>query len=402
MKSKTEGYHTNLLHVKAAGTPPRRSPSLKRLLNASPEPDVWTNLNRVREGPCVLSRLEELPTEILEDIFTRSLNHNLLQASPYLGYRLSSVLVQKEVLKGICSAMTPLVHRPEKAADVQSWLLSRKAFSASVMRQCLVDFMTATLVRDFFFYRLHWLHGSGPLITSGSTALIRSFIASRLEASRRDDYEGYECFKWQDTEERAVTLDLGVRQGFICLQIIERGEIGNSILPNGQAEFHCRFLNLDSACCIPEKLLHGPWTDDKCDMLEIVVRSNASVDWINSTKGEVAEAGFWEALKEGNVRAMKLLLVRSDRAVHNSWRPLYRNRGVGVITTTEHLKYAIERPSEQKVLAALLESPEINFDFRDPIFFKLYLHPIMKDEHIKRIVAEHRARFFGKRKRMSG
>ncbi|KAI9783238.1 MAG: hypothetical protein M1839_004078 [Geoglossum umbratile] len=76
---------------------------------------------------------------------------------------------------------------------------------------------------------------------------------------------------------------------------------------------------------VPARLVSAPWTEEKMEMLEKLLAYNAQVDWFNTTTGEEAEQGLRDAILEGCIRAVRLLL-RED---------------VGVTVSTELLKLAV-------------------------------------------------------------
>lgn len=59
---------------------------------------------------------------------------------------------------------------------------------------------------------------------------------------------------------------------------------------------------------IPESLLHGPWDEAKIKFLFWIVKlGGATIDWLNSTSGEVALEGLKNAITTGDTRAVHLL-----------------------------------------------------------------------------------------------
>ena len=55
---------------------------------------------------------------------------------------------------------------------------------------------------------------------------------------------------------------------------------------------------------IPLRLLHGPWTNERCDFLEMLLKMELDVDRLDL---EIAEKGLEDAIRERNVRALGLL-----------------------------------------------------------------------------------------------
>ena len=59
---------------------------------------------------------------------------------------------------------------------------------------------------------------------------------------------------------------------------------------------------------IPESLLLGPWDETKIKFFFWMVKSGgATIDWLNSTNGEVALEGLKNAITTGDTRAIHLL-----------------------------------------------------------------------------------------------
>ncbi|USP80678.1 uncharacterized protein yc1106_07952 [Curvularia clavata] len=86
------------------------------------------------------------------------------------------------------------------------------------------------------------------------------------------------------------------------------------------------YLGFAHGFAIPEKLLHGPWTEGKASLLYVLVSLTGEIDWEGSTAGEVAKTGIREAMREGNERAVAALAVLL---------------GVSKGITTEMLQYAV-------------------------------------------------------------
>ncbi len=110
---------------------------------------------------------------------------------------------------------------------------------------------------------------------------------------------------------------------------------------------------------IPEKLLHGPWTEDKASLLYVLVSLNGEIDWKGSMAGEVAKTGMKEAIKEGNEHAVAALAVLL---------------GVPKAINTELLQYAVIHCScNINIIRHLLFNAQIlaeeassTLDFYDP------------------------------------
>jgi large subunit ribosomal protein L14e len=69
------------------------------------------------------------------------------------------------------------------------------------------------------------------------------------------------------------------------------------------------YLSFAQGFHVPEKLLHGPWTQEKAKLLYVLVSLNGEIDWEGSMAGEAAKTGMQEAIKEGNEYAVAALAV---------------------------------------------------------------------------------------------
>jgi hypothetical protein len=68
---------------------------------------------------------------------------------------------------------------------------------------------------------------------------------------------------------------------------------------------------------VPEKLLHGPWTEDKRKFLRILKRNDCEIDWNTSSAGEVAKKGVIEAIRADCTSVVQILVGYQD-----SWVPV--------------------------------------------------------------------------------
>lgn len=67
------------------------------------------------------------------------------------------------------------------------------------------------------------------------------------------------------------------------------------------------YLAFADGFCIPEKLLHGLWNEEKVNLLYVLVSLSGEIDWEGSMAGETAKLGIKEAVTEGNERAVAAL-----------------------------------------------------------------------------------------------
>lgn len=69
------------------------------------------------------------------------------------------------------------------------------------------------------------------------------------------------------------------------------------------------YLSFAEGFRIPQKLLHGPWTEDKASLLYVLVSLGGEIDWEGSVAGELAKDGIRDAIRERNERAVAALSV---------------------------------------------------------------------------------------------
>ena len=348
------------------------------------------------------SRLESLPTELLEIIFFQCLNLNLPQASPALYHKLTSQHVKSQLLIEICSSKTStrsvslleaIFPRLEDQAELQTAVLQTKWMTLDFIRALVPSFLVATLVRELGARKLRWM-GDGPIVSKGSEPVIREYIDHNLWRLECYDYPELPAY-WEvwwptDVEDDLVCVGIGLGDGLVTIWKTYDLDYFEGVEPTDYDDkpeppwSKWRLLSCAEGCRIPVRLLHGPWNSEKCALLECLVRGNATVDWIGTTDGEVAKQGLLEAIRGDNVRATLALLERdgyitpmdcypveffdefsfddtlSDDEADlpcklSAYRDIPVRKGVGVPVTTEHMRIAIlEKGCQRKLVSDLL------------------------------------------------
>lgn len=350
--------------------------------------------------------LEQLPTELLETIFFCHLNLSLPQASPLIGRKLASKHVKTQLVLKVCSVGTLNTYPSEQAnpfpavadhAEAQSAILRMKWMKLTFIRQLIPDYITKTLVRELSERGLQWL-GKGPPVTKATESTIRQYLRDNHVRLREADQSSPPLLShvsWRiERPSRLIRVSFSLHDGIVIIE--ERHIRGYGKCRTSSSNRHqWRIFSGVNGCIIPMKLLHGPWTAAKCDFLEMVVRGNATVDWIGTTSGEIAEKGLMQALRENNVRATRLLVTRAgsnDR--HGVWdipgppwgskiRELdsgpwpyegwclaqnFKVRGVGVVPRTSHLRTAVlEAGCQQNIVETLLMADDADIDGDDRV-----------------------------------
>ena len=345
--------------------------------------------------------LEKLPVELLETIFLHNLNISLPQASPIIGAKLASKHVKSQLVWRALSMGRPgpqsceyVALYPIKldCAEAQSALLRLRWMTIDFLRQLVPEFITKTLVRELSERKRQWL-GKGPPVTNETESTIRQYLedtALRFTSTNQDDLPIFGNVSWLiENPRRFIRLSFGFHNGLVSIE--ERRLRGSResawYIMSPFAEYdQWRVFCGVNGCKVPEKLLHGPWTSKKCDFLEMLIQGNATVDWVSTTSGEIAEQGLMQAVREGNARATRLLVSGSERALPFSPEsqkfemvgsgPWPREdfvqtkvdyvRGIGVVPRTIHLRTAvIEAGCQQDVVESLLLGDGANIDFED-------------------------------------
>ncbi len=347
-----------------------------------------------------LSYLERLPVELLETILFYCLNPSLPQASITIGQKLYSTHVKSQLVFRTLSspnsfeypcALSNVFPTLQEQAQAQSAILRLPWVNLPFFRQLIPDYIVHTIIRELGARGIRWM-GDGPMVTKESEPVIRQYLGdnvARIDHTRATHMglPAYWEIKWHEiSEQREIILGIGLRDGLVTLRENET-EIWDYPYVHENSDFSTwRIFDGVEGCQIPEKLLRGPWTDEKCEFLEIAIRGNGEVDRVNSTSGEVAEQGFWAAIEEQNPRAVRALVARIGPRCHpedalRTWYPTeptgstdnvseYQEdpirKGVGIVPRQEHLRKTLEQGCPAEVLSALFGAAEVNFDLTTP------------------------------------
>ena len=353
--------------------------------------------------------LEQLPTELLENIFLHHLNISLPQASPIIGNKLASKHMKTQLVLRVCSARTLKTYPSEQAAlfpamtdhaEAQSAILRMKWMTLPFLRQLIPDYITKTLVRELSERQLQWL-GEGPLVTWETESTIRQYLEEtsvRLTKKNLDDPPVFAYVSWRiENPPRFIRISFSLHDGIVTIEerlIYGLDDCAQHVRLSSAERYQWRIFCGINGCRVPDKLLHGPWTADKCDFLEMLLRGNAMVDWVDSISGETAGKGLMQALREGNARATRLLATRagpgnpqglwgfpysgsgseyqeldpgSEPRVDLFQAYTFDARGAGVVPQTEHLRTAVlEAGCQREIVEILLMAEDTNIDLEDP------------------------------------
>ncbi|KAK4695013.1 hypothetical protein P7C71_g2660, partial [Lecanoromycetidae sp. Uapishka_2] len=352
-----------------------------------------------------VSALERLPVELLENIFLLCLNIALPQASPTIGQALASKHVKSQLVFRVLSSadtfgyprtLRIFVSTLKNQAELQSAILRTKWMTLPFLQSLIPEYIVTTLIRELSQRSLSWL-GKKP-VSGESGPMIHEYL--KLPCFNRRGVSGLpgsaEVAWLANDEANVIHLSISLHDGLITLRILGPSKKNNR---KWDTELSCsmwRILGAAEGCQIPEKLLHGPWTDEKCEFLEVLVRADAEVDWVGSTSGEVAERGLQDAIREHNPRAIRALLarrpkhhdtqatdsypsirlshlytdllVRLSNPVFAEDRVSYQSprRGVGLVPSQSHVRMAIiDEGCLEDVVEALTSGIEDDFITND-------------------------------------
>ncbi|ORX96028.1 hypothetical protein BCR34DRAFT_578921 [Clohesyomyces aquaticus] len=277
------------------------------------KPNTITNFksksNPKPQTIAAMPTLQGLPQEILEMIFLCSMNISLPRSCPSLGRRLSSPAICLEYFTRIF--FNTVDHRPN--------VRHQERIETSTSDPDLQSELLACRFVTFPFFLTYVSKAHSLLLQQRGKAWAKTGIAVP-DASY---FDGLWPFKFTK-----ITY-LGFAEGFR----------------------------------IPERLLHGPWTEDKASLLYVLVSLNGEIDWEASMAGETAREGMREALHEGNERAVAALSVLL---------------GIAQEITTDVLRYAVtECGCKINLLRHLLFNAQIltqvsdktALNFHDPVIW---------------------------------
>ena len=384
-----------------------------------PDPCLGGFGRRIARRP---SPLENLPTELLECVFFHCLNVCLPQASLIIGRKLASDHVKNRLVVSVLSsthgypypsALAAIFPALEDQAKAQSAILELRWMTFPFLQKLIPEYVVQTMVRELGVSDVEWLAENESVVLPTREPILRQYIEKKcqenpsayLELERRDTDHVF------DSEYvEGLRMIINLQDGQVALESYRWHPPPCRKAPCSSTN-KWRIVCAIDGCRIPSKLLHGPWTQEKCDFLELLLRSKASVDWVNTTSGEIASEGLTEAIEEGNARAIAAL-VSGDyvdisykappncSTLYPGWERVAPRRsadgfdftpvpypcdtrGVGVVPTQEHFRKAVIKHLERReqgkdVLATLLLARDLEavyeaVDPLDPLIERLFV-----------------------------
>ena len=339
----------------------------------------------IEKAAAKLSQIEQMPTDLLEMIFFNCLNLNLPRASPIIGRALSSFYVKRrlaEIAFGSRSMKRPLhagthmigILNSNHVRDIlgipksrvqglrseslnSPWIIEKEVLDQRKWRGPLGLFQSEVLKSPWMtldFWRQYMVSYLGKMLpvilrennlswldNTPADRITKAMVAERVELLTKSKY-----FKMHNA----------------CLAMVFEASSKCVVSPRTEM-FRSRFEKMPMIRClphcqIPAKILQGPWTEERCQFLELLVSAGARVEvswWRNAEVRKAARRGFVDALKEGNRRVLIALLGLSTIRppyTYGRW-PRSRDRwdgtcgiwsqrrGEWIVPGPAHLAYAV-------------------------------------------------------------
>ena len=319
-----------------------------------------------------LSLLELLPCELLQAIYVFSLSGNgrwllsLPRASYYLGRVLSTEDVHIEVLLagfGGGQLYKPPDYYQQRGSynNLPKRLLRLPWFSSRLIRLAHIRYFTRMAMRHYC-----------PPATQTKKQVERSIkreIRSAIENSM-DNCGGQPPTAYSIGDESSFTIEIHTLP--MTMNVIttlprdgHRGIIAFRSFMCGMSTSHTP---------IPRNVLHSPWTEEKCSILEALLVDGAEMV---PADHEYAVAGLENAIRIGNLRAVTAILSRLETKIGRRWPgdrfgcfstserghscnilcSRFRDRSLGLGVTRELLRIAIlEAPFDARIVNCLLHA----------------------------------------------
>ncbi|KAL8728732.1 MAG: hypothetical protein Q9166_005219 [cf. Caloplaca sp. 2 TL-2023] len=311
--------------------------------------------------------LDSLPTEIIESIFLYSKNLELPRSSLALGRALSSTGFKHVVLRAFLTdpyLEDDIDDETCETGDLQSAFLRCRWVDEAMFTHALHHVRTSKLAA--FFQNPSTLSKSKVTDVAPHNALLGPGCPVG-DTSITTIADFGERLKTQPglLEERQWTWVSNSNEKFSLLMPDYPGRVwlGRYNSPDDEytssSEFVCDF-QLAHGCEIPIKVLHGPWTESKVNFLHSLMNASAGLDWETSNNGEVAENSLKEAILQGNMSLLQVLLRKPNVCLSQleiySW-PYHPS----VPLTQEHLRMAIfQGGCKRDIIRMLLQRGHTN------------------------------------------
>ena len=318
------------------------------------------------------SKLESLPTEIIESIFLYSKNLELPRTSLALGRTLSSTGFKHLVLRAIL--VDPYLDgiiddETFETGHLQSALLRCRwvddAMFSYALHQARLAKLTAffqdppySLIYDIKDAAPHnALLGPSCPVADTSTSTIAQFVESMKPQSAPLDQRRWE---WMSYAGKWYTLLFPDCPGRVWLGKYRKPDQEQTSYDT----FICNF-QLAYPCEIPTKVLHGPWTKTKLNFLRSLLDASATLNWETSNNGEVAETSLREAIVQRNTSFLQVMLRTPEIDLFDSQEEIDSwPYSPAISITQEHLRLAIFDGGCRIIIVHMLLSKGVSHGLR--------------------------------------
>lgn len=284
-------------------------PSKKQKLESA---DAVVDVEVDGQQPGRLSHLESLPAELIEQIFLDCLEFNLPRASPVLAASLSRERLFKTLIlyalwndpifsergtpaaRAVKRLFRPLDYapiHPNERCRLQMAIMECRWFTFSRLKGCLRDFVNLSLHR--------WFYGRGRHVNGLQFG--ESEIGATMGALERHALSWSPCY--EDGEIDYVQCQEG--DDSRCWQLA----------PSVQGHYPMETLCYPLvAATFPDKLLRGPWTDEKLAFFEYI-RGCLSGSLVSNTNAVRRRSGPIENKIQDGIHAA--IVEQNPRALFN-------------------------------------------------------------------------------------
>ena len=375
------------------------------------------------------SHLENLPAELLHEIFLLSANLNLACACGRLRFKL--IIPCHRILHVIDSFSKTVdaygtegfILSTELVAQQQTDLLQHERLTYPFLKICQRIYMSQRASQQY----CRWATFFKQTIEERNSALakleraleVRCSVGLRAWENRnivlaenhtgldhkdsvlfrgtlsRDTFQA--CIGWSDAE-----FSIVIQSHDVVIPDVDRPT--EPRYPDRRITY--QLPACASRCQVPARLLRGHWTQEKGDFLKTLLDAGARVDLCNKNLAAAAVEGLEDAIRQDCVRAVKALTGRSSpHGLYCSWEgyrayikeemadgfherggdafftklldpkgswtlntglPWSRVRSIGVIPTTLHLKTdVIEKGCKVRIVVRLVTAEKHEIDLED-------------------------------------
>ena len=301
------------------------------------------------------SRLEQLPTEILQDIFVWSSNFDLPVASPILYAKLTSEHVKKRfVLLAFADGEVNDHDRLEDsgrwdpADDEPRWsclqyrILTMRWFSFSMLKQCRGEYLWRQLRKTVEYFHRAYPQTAGDNLLRDVKAFYDGLSSSDGDCSTCSTCSTFQCGGGPDIALPSLSITAGISKKMTfgkparltinihhphdtprdeedCWSEPECGtdEYGCA----GTTEICMRMPLLTHERLVPNRLIQGPWNDDKIGLLKWLLEDMSLCEcdgecyeecFHRQADLELASQGLMDAIRSYCAPAIALLARPSD------------------------------------------------------------------------------------------